>query len=113
MAYNNNRAKSAAEFARNVVNLCSDTGRKPPEQEYIEKYQLDKPENLIKFIIEIYFDSFESVIDGLGDIRVEMLGEVISQIDTAKKNLIYAYENPAYREEKLRGIPQRFNKRHQ
>lgn len=102
MAYNNNMAKSAAEFARNVVNLCSDTGRKPPEQEYIEKYQLDKPENLIKFIIEIYFDSFESVIDGLGDIRVEMLGEVTSHIDTAKKNLIYAYENPTYREEKLR-----------
>ncbi|MBD5159640.1 MAG: hypothetical protein HDT23_05285 [Ruminococcus sp.] len=90
-----------AEFAKKIIRLHTDDKDLSPE-DIIKKYQLYKPEEAIKFIIKIYFDSFESVIDEIGNIRLEILGDVVSYIDTAKKNLIYAYENPDYKDEKLR-----------
>lgn len=96
---------SAVKLLQYVADVSSDTDnneKKCPDLENIETNDLFIPEKIVKFVIEMYFDSFESVIEGIGDVRADMLGEVVSKIETAKKNLVYAYENPDYKEEKLR-----------
>lgn len=92
--------ETAIDVLQSILSSYEDN-EKSIDLQYIEKYKLYIPENMFNFIINIYFDSFKSVIEGIEDIRMDMLSEVISYIDTAKKNLFYAYKNPAYKDTKL------------
>lgn len=68
---------------------------------YIKEYGLDNPENLINFMIELHFSCFDSVNDGISNIRGDLLDTTISAIESVKKLLKYAERNQSEKEEKL------------
>ena len=68
---------------------------------YVKEFRLDDPENMINFLIELHFSCFDSVNDGIGSIRGDLLDTTISAIESVKKLLKYAEKNPSEKEEKL------------
>lgn len=68
---------------------------------YIKEYGLDNPENMLKFMIELHFSCFDSVNDGIGSIRGDLLDTTISAIESVKKLLKYAERNPSEKDAKL------------
>lgn len=96
------RAKMLAnQFIRQIIEKFPYITNNLDIEDIKKMYQLDKPKEVARFMTEVYLTSFEAVIDATGDVRLERLGEVVSYINTAKKNIIYAYENPDYKDEKL------------
>lgn len=93
--------KLANQFIRQIIEKFPYITNNLDIEDIKKMYQLDKSKEVARFMVEVYLTSFEAVIDAAGDVRLEKLGEVVSYINTAKKNIIYAYENPDYKYEKL------------
>lgn len=69
---------------------------------YVKEFGLNKPENMIRFLVELNFASFESISDGIGSIRGDLLKSVIAKIDSAKDGIRYANKKDGEkREQKL------------
>ena len=68
---------------------------------YIKQFQLDKPENMIRFLVELHFASIDSVNSGICDIQETLLNDKIAKIDTARSLMVYAFDNPKDKDEKL------------
>ncbi|MBE5872380.1 MAG: hypothetical protein E7294_14195 [Lachnospiraceae bacterium] len=62
---------------------------------YIKEFELDKPENLVRFLIELHFACFDSVNQGMEEVRDDLLQSVVSRIDSVKDSMKYAEKNPA------------------
>lgn len=61
---------------------------------YIKQFELDKPEKMIRFLVELQFASIDSVNSGIGDVQETLLNKTIAKIDTARSLMVYALDNP-------------------
>ena len=52
---------------------------------FIVEYELDKPENMFRFFVELYFESFEVLHDAINDLKEIDLINTISIVKGAKK----------------------------
>lgn len=48
--------------------------------QYIKKFELDDPQKLIKWLIDLHFAAIENINDGIASIRSDLLTDVISHI---------------------------------
>ncbi len=63
---------------------------------------LDKPENMIKFLLELHFASFDSIYDGINDIRKDLYIKVASKVESAKNKIEFANNNPNLKADSLK-----------
>lgn len=89
----------SSEITFNILSDSEIKGIKP----YIKEFGLDKPENMIRFLIELHFASFESINDGIGSIKGVLLKTTISEIESARELVVFAENNPTEKEIQLSG----------
>lgn len=69
---------------------------------YIKEFELDDPENMIRFLVELHFASFETISEGIASVRGDLLDDTIAGINSAKKLMRYADKKTGdKREQKL------------
>ncbi len=66
---------------------------------YIKEFELDNPENMINFLVELHFASFETISDGIASIRKDLQNRTISKIISAKKQIRYAVKKKGEKRE--------------
>ncbi len=57
---------------------------------YIKEFELDDPENMIRFLVELHFASFETISEGIASIRGDSLDKTIAMVDSTKTLIRYA-----------------------
>ncbi len=57
---------------------------------YVEEYELDKPENFVRFIVALQVGAFETINAGFTELKAENLGELTSQLDSIKEKMLFA-----------------------
>lgn len=62
-------------------------------KEFVKKFDLQNPENMIRFFVEANFAAIESVKESINELKVEMLNETIAKVDAAKDHIADAIEN--------------------
>ena len=60
---------------------------------YIKEFELDKPENMVKFLIELNFECFDSVNAGIQQIQNKQLVPTISKIKFAHNKIKFMSDN--------------------
>ncbi len=68
---------------------------------YVKEFGLDDPQKLTEFLVELHFACFDSVNTNIFSVRKELLDEVVSKIDSVKKLVHDAENNPASAESTL------------
>lgn len=68
---------------------------------YMQEFGLYDPRRLSEFIVESYFSQFDSVLDGINDLKEENLDTTISQVKTAKMHYDIAIRNASRRDTEL------------
>lgn len=76
-----------------ILNLILESNLNKEQMEMIAEFHLEKPENVIKFLINVYFESFNSVYEGISSIRADSLNSVLSQFESVKSQIKYIHCN--------------------
>lgn len=70
-------------------------------KEYIEMFDLQKPENMIRFFVEGYVATIEGIYEGVNDLKVQNLQIVLGEVKGAANMVKMGMDNPNIRKEKL------------
>lgn len=68
---------------------------------YIRKFQLDKPQNMIKFFVEANFAALESIEESINVLQFTDMANSVAKVESAKRQIDFALENPRLKESKL------------
>lgn len=63
------------------------------EIELIREFGLNIPENLVRFLVEMHFAAFDSLNNGIENIRNDLLNETIAEVIAEKRKMRIAYDN--------------------
>lgn len=70
-------------------------------KKYIKEFQLQNPENMIRFFIEVTFASFESTKESINDLKLLDLADCISFVNAAEGQIKDAMNNKSDEKEEL------------
>lgn len=70
-------------------------------RKYVEMFELQKPENMIRFFVEGGFATIECIHDSIESLKMQNLDIVLGGIQGTKNLIILGLENPEWMEEKL------------
>lgn len=70
-------------------------------KEYIKEFQLQKPENMIRFFVEANFAAFESTKESINELKLTILNETITDVSAAKDHIADAINNKEDEEKEL------------
>ena len=57
---------------------------------YVQEYELDKPQNLVRFIVALQVGAFETINAGFSELKAENLGSLLSQLYSIKEKMLFA-----------------------
>jgi hypothetical protein len=67
----------------------------------IDEFELDKPENMIRFMVESFFGALEEINNAVNGLKNEKIHEIMGKILGAKRMVIYGIDNPNAKQEKF------------
>lgn len=81
----------------------------PDVNEVIKKLQLQKPENMIRFLIELHSAEVEGIMSGISDIKRANVKDSIALVKAARTEYDLAIENPQHKEDFLMEASDKLN----
>ncbi len=70
--------------------------------EIMKEFNLDKPEIMIRFMVESFYAAFEAIQENVNELKEMEINKIIGLIESAKRMYDYGEENPEIKVEKFK-----------